>query len=128
MVATSRTRRSRERGETMTEVYTTGSWKPTQGSEEAFVEAWSTFATWASEMPGAGTLRLVRDLHEPGRFVSFGSWESIDQVKAWKGSPEFRERMGLVLQHVDDFQPTQLALVSTAESGSVSAQPVSRAG
>jgi heme-degrading monooxygenase HmoA len=102
-------------------VYTTGSWRPNPGSEEAFVEAWSEFAGWASSMPGAGALRLVRDLGEPSRFVSFGAWEDIDHVRAWKSSPEFRERMARVLQHVDDFQPTELALVATAQGGEVSA-------
>src|SRR5262249_42064890 len=100
------------------EVYTTGSWKPNPGSEEAFVDAWKAFAGWASARPGAGTLRLVRDLQEPGRFVSFGAWESLDHVRAWKGSPEFRERMAQVLQHVDDFRPTELELVAAAEDGS----------
>jgi heme-degrading monooxygenase HmoA len=104
----------------MSEVYTTGSWKPNPGGEDAFVAAWTRFAGWASSMSGAGTLRLVRDLHDPGRYVSFGDWESIGQVKAWKSSPEFRERMAQVLQHVDEFQPTELALVATAEAGSVS--------
>jgi heme-degrading monooxygenase HmoA len=108
----------------MSAVYTTGSWKPNPAREQAFVEAWSEFATWASSMPGAGTLRLVRDLHDPGRFVSFGDWENIDDVRAWKSSTEFRERMAQVLQHVDEFQPTELALVATASAGSVfSPQP-----
>jgi heme-degrading monooxygenase HmoA len=102
----------------MSEVYTTGSWKPNPGSEEAFVDAWKTFAGWASGRSGAGTLRLVRDLHESGRFISFGAWESLDRVKAWKGSPEFKERMARVLQHVDEFHPTELELVATAEDGS----------
>jgi len=102
----------------MSGVYTTGTWKPNPGSEEAFVESWSQFASWASSMPGAGTLRLVRDIHEPGRFVSLGDWESIDHVRAWKGSPEFKERMAQVLQHVDEFRPTELELVATAEDGS----------
>jgi heme-degrading monooxygenase HmoA len=105
----------------MSEVYTTGTWKPNPGNEEAFVKAWSQFAGWASSMPGAGTLRLVRDLHEPGRFVSFGDWESIDQVRAWKSSTEFRDRMAQVLQHVDDFQPTELESVAAANNGTVTA-------
>jgi heme-degrading monooxygenase HmoA len=103
----------------MGEIYTTGSWKPNGEAEEAFVEAWTEFAAWASSMPGTGKLRLVRDLHEPGRFVSFGDWEDIDDVRAWKSSPEFRERMAQVLQHVDEFHPTELALVATAEQGTV---------
>jgi heme-degrading monooxygenase HmoA len=102
----------------MSEVYTTGSWTPNPGREEAFVEAWKTFAAWASGWPGAGTLRLVGDLHEPGRFTSFGAWASIDHVKAWKGSPEFRERIAQVLQHVDEFHPSELELVAAADGGS----------
>ena len=103
----------------MGKIYTTGSWKPSQAGEQAFVEAWAQFAAWASTMPGAGTLRLVRDLYEPGRFVSLGDWESLDEVRAWKSSPEFRERMAQVLQHVEEFHPTELALVASAEQGEV---------
>jgi heme-degrading monooxygenase HmoA len=103
----------------MGEIYTNGNWKPRQDDEQAFVEAWTEFASWASSMPGSGTLRLVRDLNDPSRFVSFGDWGSIDEVKAWKGSPEFRERMAHVLQHVEDFRPGEMKLVATAEHGEV---------
>lgn len=101
----------------MREIYTAGNWTPKAGSEEAFVEAWAQFAAWASGMPGAGSLRLVRDLSEPQRFVSFGAWESMEQVREWKSSPEFRERMAQVQQHVAEFQASELALVATAETG-----------
>ena len=103
----------------MSEIYTSGSWQPNAGSDEAFVEAWSSFASWASAMTGAGTLRLVRDLNEPGHYVSFGDWENIDRVRAWKSSPEFRERMAQVLQHVDTFRPTELELVAAVEDGAL---------
>lgn len=103
----------------MSEVYTSGSWTPNPGSEQAFVEAWSSFATWASGIEGAGTLRLVRNLNEPGQFVSFGDWQSIDHVRAWKSSPDFRERMAQILQHVDTFRPTELELVAAVEDGAL---------
>jgi len=106
----------------MSEFYTTGSWKPNPGSAEAFIQAWKAFAGWASGQPGAGPLRLVHDLYEPGRFVSFGAWESMDDVRAWKQSPEFRERMAQVLQHIDVFEPTELKLVAEVEDGSVVGQ------
>jgi heme-degrading monooxygenase HmoA len=102
-----------------TTVYTSGTWTTNPGSEEAFVAAWQRFAAWASTMPGAGRLHLVRDLREQQRFVSFGSWDSIDEVRAWKTSPEFRDRMAQVLQHVDEFQPAELRLVSSTENGTV---------
>jgi heme-degrading monooxygenase HmoA len=107
----------------MDTTYTSGTWKPSSGSEDAFVEAWKQFASWASSRPGAGRLQLVRDLTDPSRFVSFGAWESIDDVRAWKSSPEFRERMAHVLQHVDDFQPAELGLVAVAEDGSTERSP-----
>jgi heme-degrading monooxygenase HmoA len=102
----------------MTEAYTTGSWVPNAGEEDAFVEAWSEFAQWASTMPGAGKVRLARDLREPERFVSFARWEDIEAVRAWKGSEEFKPRMGRVQQHVDKFNPTELEVVAAFEHGS----------
>ena len=101
----------------MSTVYTTGTWTPTPGRENEFVEAWERFAAWASEMPGAGTLRLTRDLYEEGRYVSFGDWSSVEEVRGWKSSPEFKERMAQVLQHVTEFQPAELGLVATAGDG-----------
>jgi heme-degrading monooxygenase HmoA len=98
----------------MTATYTTGTWAPYQGREAAFVQAWVEFATWASAMPGAGALSLTRDVLDSGRFVSFGSWESLEAVREWKASPAFRERMALVLQYVDEFQPSELAVIATA--------------
>ncbi len=101
----------------MSTIYTSGAWKPNPGSEKAFVAAWEQFAAWASSMPGAGRLQLVRDIREPERFVSLGDWESIEQVRDWKSSPDFREKMARVLQHVDEFHPAELTLVASVERG-----------
>jgi heme-degrading monooxygenase HmoA len=49
--------------------------------------------------------------------VSYGAWEGTDAVRAWKSSPEFRERMAQVLQYVDDFRPTELDVVAVASPG-----------
>jgi heme-degrading monooxygenase HmoA len=100
----------------MPEVYTTGWWKPFPDQEEAFLEAWREFANWASEQPGAGIARLTRDLRDPDHFVSFMDWDSIEAVRDWKGSPEFKERMSRVQKHVDKFSPTELELVASAEA------------
>jgi heme-degrading monooxygenase HmoA len=101
----------------MTQLFTQGRWKPAAGREDVFVEAWIAFAGWASGMPGAGTLRLARDVRSWDRFVSFGTWNSADAVRAWKSHPEFKERIAQVLQHVDEFEPTELTLVATAAAG-----------
>jgi heme-degrading monooxygenase HmoA len=101
----------------MSDVYTTGSWEPFPGHEDAFIEAWVEFASWATELPGSGLARLTRDLREPERFVSFMDWESIEAVRNWKSSPEFKERMSRVQKHIDKFAPTELELVASCTSG-----------
>ena len=95
----------------MTETYTSGTWTVKAGEEDAFVEEWKAFVTWASAMPGSGTFRLVRDLEQPGRYQSFAPWESFEAQNAWKEQPEFRERIGRVRSHCDDFMPAVLELV-----------------
>jgi heme-degrading monooxygenase HmoA len=101
----------------MPSVYTTGSWRPFPGQEDEFVDAWGAFASWASGMPGAGVARLARDLRDPGRFVSFVEWSDLEAVRGWKGSPEFKERMGQVQEHVDEFAPTEVEIVATCTRG-----------
>jgi len=98
-------------------IYTTGSWKPFPGREDAFLEAWAEFMTWATSLPGAGAAVLGRDERDPGRFVSFAAWESIDAVRGWKDSPEFKPRMARVQEHVDKFAPTELDVVLQIEPG-----------
>lgn len=101
----------------MAELITTGVWSVDATKEQAFIEAWTEFAAWASSMPGSGQIRLGRDTGDPRRFVSMAPWATPDAVRAWKSSPEFRERMAQVLQHVEEFHPAELDLVAAAEHG-----------
>lgn len=105
----------------MTEIYTTGTWTPHPGEEDEFVGAWAEFASWASGMPGAGMLSLARDIRDTERFVSIGRWDTLEQMRNWKGAPEFRERMAQVLRHVADFKPSELEVLATAEHGTTAA-------
>ena len=99
----------------MPETYTSGTWVVKPGEEDAFVQAWTAFVEWASEMPGSGTFRLVRDLDQPRRYVSFAPWESFEAQNAWKELPEFRERIGRVIAHCENFQPLVYELVVAVE-------------
>lgn len=96
----------------MTETYTSGCWVVKEGEEDAFVEEWKAFVAWASAMPGSGTFRLVRDLDDPRKYLSFAPWESFDAQNDWKELPEFRERLMRVRSHCEDFQPSTLELVA----------------
>jgi len=99
----------------MTETYTHGTWSVKPGEEDAFVQAWTEFVTWAGSFAGSGTFRLVRDVDQPGRYMSFAPWESFEAQKAWKDTPEFRESIMRVRAHCDDFQPAVFELVAAVE-------------
>jgi heme-degrading monooxygenase HmoA len=103
----------------MYEIFTAGRFEVQPGNEEAFVAAWSEFAAWASERPGAGTLRLFRDVRNAGRFVSFGQWDDADAVRAWKSSAEFRERIGRVVKQAMEFEPTEHVTLAKVTGGTV---------
>ena len=70
----------------MTETYTSGTWRVKAGAEDAFVAEWTSFVRWATEMPGSGTFRLVRDVDEPGVYMSFAPWESFESQRDWSSS------------------------------------------
>ncbi len=101
----------------MSELITTGTWTVDDAKAAQFVDAWASFAAWASGQDGAGTLRLGRDRDDARRFVSFGPWSSPEATHVWKANEEFRPRMAEVLQHVEDFHPLELDLVASADNG-----------
>ena len=105
----------------MYEIFTYGRFEVAPENEEPFVGAWSEFATWASERNGAATLRLVRDVRQPGRYVSFGQWDDAEAIQAWKSSPEFKERLGRVVRHATEFEPTELVAMLKVTGGTVEA-------
>jgi len=70
---------------------------------------------WASTMPGSATFRLVCDLDNRDRYMSFTPWESFEALAAWKQLPEFRERIGRVRSHCEHFEPSTLEFVVEVE-------------
>jgi heme-degrading monooxygenase HmoA len=96
----------------MTETYTSGMWRVKEGHEADFIAAWTDFVSWAKEQPGSRTFRLVRDIEDPSRFMSFAPWESLEAQQAWKETDEFSTRMGAVREHVESFEPSTYELVT----------------
>ncbi len=92
----------------MYEIFTHGRFEVAPENEVAFIDAWSEFATWVSQRPGARSVRLVRDLRNAGRFFSTGEWDDAEGIRAWKSSDEFKERLGRVVKQSTDFEPTEL--------------------
>ena len=94
----------------MAETYTMGFWRAKTGEEDAFVAAWTEFAEWMKTQPGVRTARLVRDLKEPAKFISFADWDGIESIHAWKATDEFKQRIAKVKQHTDEFTAAEAEL------------------
>jgi heme-degrading monooxygenase HmoA len=101
----------------MYEIFTYGRFEVEPENEDAFVAAWSEFATWISRRPGNLSVRLMRDVRNAGRLVSVGKWDDAEAVRAFKSAPEFKERLGGVVKLAKDFEPTELVTLVKAADG-----------
>lgn len=89
----------------MTEIYSVGRWTVKAGREEEFVAAWRAMGdATVAEFPAAHG-RLLRDVDNPGRFVSFGPWESREAIDAWRASASFTEGVARIRELVEAFEP-----------------------
>jgi heme-degrading monooxygenase HmoA len=70
--------------------YASGRWLVNAGSEDEFIERWTTFTQWPLDnAPGAESFVLIRDTADPRRFLSLSAWESQEAVRQWREKPEF---------------------------------------
>ena len=74
--------------------YGSGEWLVREGSEDDFVERWTTLMEWSlNNAPGAvsESFLLVRSTEDPRRFLSLGAWENQDAREAWLQMPRMQE-------------------------------------
>jgi heme-degrading monooxygenase HmoA len=89
--------------------YTYGIWQVKPGRADEFAAAWAELAEWTTEnVPGARWAKLLRDTQDENRFISFGPWESLDAIAAWRELDGFRERVGRVRELLESFEPFTL--------------------
>src|ERR687897_3506260 len=75
--------------------YSSGEWSVRAGSEEEFVERWTTFIEWSLDnAEGAESFVLVRSTQEPRKFLSLGAWESQGAQQAWREMPQLQVMLG----------------------------------
>ena len=93
--------------------YTIGIWQVKPGRGDDFVAAWTEFADWTlANVQGAGSGKLLRDLADENRFISFGPWESLAAIDAWRGLDGWNERVGRIRELLVSFGPATLELVA----------------
>lgn len=96
--------------------YTLGRWfvKPEHG--ERFIEEWKSFARWTSaNQSGAGTAYLLQDPDHPHQFISFGAWDNLEAISAWRQRHEFKSFVNRAKSLCDDFQPHTWRLAATSK-------------
>ena len=86
--------------------YASGRWLVNPGSEDEFIERWTTFTQWSLDnVAGARSYVLLRDSADPRRFVSFGAFESQEAVTQWREKPEFSELRDACRELCEEFEP-----------------------
>ncbi|MGD8406911.1 MAG: antibiotic biosynthesis monooxygenase [Anaerolineales bacterium] len=94
------------------QLYTLGTWKVKLGKEAEFVEAWQAFADWTSlNQPGAGEGILLQNEDRPDLFISFGPWESAENVVHWRAQPEFQDFLSNARDLCIEMQPQNMVQV-----------------
>ncbi|MFG2878049.1 antibiotic biosynthesis monooxygenase family protein [Streptomyces sp. NPDC048337] len=97
--------------------WASGNWKVSEGKEDEFVDRWTAFLTWTKEAnEGFLFARLIRDLGNPGHYVSFASWHDVEAMKAWQDKPEFAEYFGGCRALCEDMQGGGFSLARAVDA------------
>jgi hypothetical protein len=96
--------------------FTSGNWTAKEGKQQEFVACWTEFAHWALDAMGRDAVSspplLIQDRSNPRHFISFGGWKDPATVDAWRGHPEFADRMGRCRALCDEFAAGDYSLAS----------------
>jgi heme-degrading monooxygenase HmoA len=94
--------------------YSSGEWSVRAGSEEEFVQRWTTFIEWSLDNAGgAQSFVLVRSTQEPRKFLSLGAWESREAQEAWREMPRMRELLGQCRELCEEFETHAYTLAAS---------------
>ena len=94
--------------------YSSGEWLVRPGSEQEFIERWTSFIEWTlNEAPGAVSFVLVRSTEEPRKFLSLGAWESQEAQGAWREMPRMQELLGQCRELCEEFETHAYTLAAS---------------
>jgi heme-degrading monooxygenase HmoA len=85
--------------------YSSGEWLVQPGSEDDFVEMWTTFLEWTlNNAQGAESFVLVRSTEEPRKFLSLGAWENEEAQEAWREMPQMQGLFSQCRELCEEFE------------------------
>jgi quinol monooxygenase YgiN len=95
------------------QLYTSGLWTIKPGREDEFIRSWQEFADWTNaHQAGGGQAHLIQDLERPQRLISFGDWDSLESIQAWRGTAEFAAFVEKARTLCDEVQPGTFKVVA----------------
>jgi quinol monooxygenase YgiN len=78
-----------------------------------FISAWSEFAEWTMrEVPGSSWGELLRDTTDENRFVSFGPWQSMKAITAWRALEGWQRRFSAIRTLLEGFEVATLEVAA----------------
>ncbi len=89
-------------------VYTLATWRTKPGHEDDFVAAWQGLADRTKAAFPHASAVLLRDRDDPSLFVSFGPWDSPEEVAEWRSSSAFVDSVAELREHLDGMEPHTL--------------------
>lgn len=93
-------------------VYTLGLWTVREGREDDFVKAWTVMAERTKEEFPHASGTLLRDQNQPSLFISYGPWDSAEEVSAWRASEAFTQGVAAIRDNLVSFEPHTMSLVT----------------
>jgi heme-degrading monooxygenase HmoA len=97
-------------------VFTLGIWTVKAGREDDFVREWKELADRTKGDFPDETATLLRDREQSNRFISFGPWESLDQIERWRASETFKHGVTKIRQLLDEFAPLTLDVAAEVKA------------
>lgn len=98
-------------------VYSVGFWTVKTGKEEAFLKTWTDFANWTlHNQKGSLNVVMLQDLDQKNRFISFGPWENLESIQAWRQRPEFKAAFLKFKELCDEIKPNTMKSVINISS------------
>jgi len=98
------------------DVLTLAIWTVRPGRSEEFISLWESFASWTSgSRESSQRGYLVQDLADPQLFISYGYWDDMATINAWRESPEFTEFYQVARELCESIQPRTMRLVAMSE-------------
>lgn len=97
-------------------LYTSGFWHVRDGHETEFIQAWARFSEWSVQnATGSPWAKLLRRDGDPRRFLSFGPWDSADNIAEWRATPQFKAFVAEVEPMLEAFDPGVYEVVAAAD-------------